>query len=96
MEPQQAETFRADVGVAAHLETVNELALVVGHVEHQLPRDPFRVFHQGPTKLAVFTPCTRQDAHEPSAAVGDILQVLGGGQLAVGYIEEIRTTRQLA
>ena len=48
------------------------------------------------TECRVFAPCTGQDSEKPAAVLMDVGHVLGGGELAVGDIEEVAAAGQLA
>jgi hypothetical protein len=68
-------------------EPVDEVPLVVVLVVEVSPHDPSR--HDRRTEGGVLGPVAGEHAEESAAVLMEMGQVLGGGELAVGEIEEV-------
>jgi hypothetical protein len=75
-------------------EPVHQLPLVIALVVDPSPRDSTP--QDLPTEGGVLGAGAGQGAHEAAAVLMEIGHVLGGGQLAVGHVEEVAAAGQLA
>src|SRR5439155_25315003 len=72
---------------------VDELAPVIELVVDRLPAG--QAVAEGRAEGRVLAPGAWQDGEEPAAVLMDVGHVLGGGQLAVGDVEEVAAAGQL-